>query len=386
MKRQFFVATLVIGIMSTNVSLLTFAQNNNEVALSAEVAMMDTNVDEVKQSIATYIQEDMQKYDTGVSATTVLDSSDSVINPEMSSFKEYVEQKKILNQNRQSAFGFEVEKKNVEITYEDISYENGVYTIDYVVDETLQFAHLDSPTYVSTKHTTIVEPTEDGFMINDDTSDDPVDLYVRDQVSMEEYIAADQKEIQKELQAEQKVLSETEQVSLENVSTCATTSSFNRTAMYNYAYNNYNKRPSQWGNFDALGGDCTNFVSQIIYAGGAPFDTTGNYTWYYKGMSNRAPAWTSVTSLHKYLVNNDYIGPQGKVDSSNAAYIAMIGDVIQIDFGNDGTYDHSTSIVHHQTSITSQTTIAAHSSNRWNYPINSFSGTKRWIHLTGYME
>ena len=185
MKRQFFVATLVIGIMSTNVSLLTFAQNNNEVALSAEVAMMDTNVDEVKQSIATYIQEDMQKYDTGVSATTVLDSSDSVINPEMSSFKEYVEQKKILNQNRQSAFGFEVEKKNVEITYEDISYENGVYTIDYVVDETLQFAHLDSPTYVSTKHTTIVEPTEDGFMINDDTTDDPVDLYVRDQIPME---------------------------------------------------------------------------------------------------------------------------------------------------------------------------------------------------------
>ena len=96
MKRKFFVATLAIGIMSTSVSILAFAQNNNEVVLSAEVAMMDSNIDEAKQSIAAYIQEDMQKYDTGASATTALDFSDSVINPEMSSFKEYVEQKKIL--------------------------------------------------------------------------------------------------------------------------------------------------------------------------------------------------------------------------------------------------------------------------------------------------
>lgn len=119
-----------------------------------------------------------------------------------------MEQKKILNQNRQSAFGYEVIQKNAEIKYEDISYENGVYTINYVVDETLQYAHLDSPTYVSTRHTTIVEPTEDGFMVNDDMSDDPIDLYVRDQVSMEEYIASDQVEIQKELQAEAEMISQ----------------------------------------------------------------------------------------------------------------------------------------------------------------------------------
>lgn len=44
--------------------------------------MMDSNVNEAKQSIVAYIQEDMQKYDTGASATTALNSSDSVINPE----------------------------------------------------------------------------------------------------------------------------------------------------------------------------------------------------------------------------------------------------------------------------------------------------------------
>jgi hypothetical protein len=75
-----------------------------------------------------------------------------------------------------------------------------------VVDETLQYAHLDDPTYISTEHKSIVELTEDGFMINDDTSNDPIDLYIRGKISMEEYIEADLKEIEKELEAEQRAL------------------------------------------------------------------------------------------------------------------------------------------------------------------------------------
>jgi len=31
-------------------------------------------------------------------------------------------------------------------------------------------------------------------------------------------------------------------------------------------------------------------LSQILYAGGAPMDTTGSYTWYYNNMNDRAPA------------------------------------------------------------------------------------------------
>ena len=41
--------------------------------------------------------------------------------------------------------------------------------------------------------------------------------------------------------------------------------------------------------------------------------------------------------MHDYLVNNDYIGPQGDVNSSYDVYRAMVGDVIQIDFENDET-------------------------------------------------
>ncbi len=48
-------------ILSSSISAVVLAQGKNEVVLSAEVAMMDSNINEAKQSIVAYIQEDMQK-------------------------------------------------------------------------------------------------------------------------------------------------------------------------------------------------------------------------------------------------------------------------------------------------------------------------------------
>ena len=46
--------------------------------------------------------------------------------------------------------------------------------------------------------------------------------------------------------------------------------------------------------------------------------------------------------LYNYLVNNDYIGPQGKLaNSSEILYSMNTCDIVQIDFNYDGTYDHS---------------------------------------------
>lgn len=78
--------------------------------------------------------------------------------------------------------------------------------------------------------------------------------------------------------------------------------SLDRNAMVNYAHNNGYKRPSQWGNFDDYGGDCTNFVSQVIHAGtNGVMDSSGDLQWFYNGYNDRAASWTSVSSLYDYL-------------------------------------------------------------------------------------
>ncbi len=75
-------------------------------------------------------------------------------------------------------------------------------------------------------------------------------------------------------------------------------------------------------NFDNLGGDCTNFVSQCVYAGSLVMNYSQN-GWYYATLNNRAPAWSGVEFFYDFLLNNYGRGPFATiVPLSNAS----IGD------------------------------------------------------------
>lgn len=78
----------------------------------------------------------------------------------------------------------------------------------------------------------------------------------------------------------------------------------NRSAGVTYARNWALSINPNWGNYESLGGDCTNFISQCLYAAGVPFDTSG-YTWYWYSDSNRAPAWTGASQFKSYALNNN---------------------------------------------------------------------------------
>ena len=93
------------------------------------------------------------------------------------------------------------------------------------------------------------------------------------------------------------------------------------------------KRNPALYNFDNNGGDCTNFVSQALRAGGLKQNYTKDVGWFYISQNNRAAAWTGVEHLYKYLINFGI----GKIVP---IYSAAIGDIIQLSF--DGiTFGHS---------------------------------------------
>ena len=67
---------------------------------------------------------------------------------------------------------------------------------------------------------------------------------------------------------------------------------------------NYN--PSYY-NFESLGGDCANFVSQCISAGGMPqveCEQYGTSGWFYKTSSNRSATWTGAHQLRNWMAGN----------------------------------------------------------------------------------
>lgn len=128
--------------------------------------------------------------------------------------------------------------------------------------------------------------------------------------------------------------------------------------------------------FHGIGGDCTNFVSQCIYAGAGVMNETPEYGWFYRSSDHRTASWTGVEYLYRFLTGNQSVGPYGTV-----CELAQLqrGDVIQL--GNrEGDYYHSLFVIHGYPHIR----VAAHSEDALNRPLTSYVfDTARCIHLLG---
>ena len=128
-------------------------------------------------------------------------------------------------------------------------------------------------------------------------------------------------------------------------------------------------------NFDPIGGDCTNFVSQCIYAGGAVMNYTPDSGWYYISPNDRAAAWTGVEYFYRFMTTNTGIGPFGQQVSLSQA---QPGDVIQL--GNSQGYYHSLFVLGVQDGIR----IAAHSNDVYGKPLYNYDFERaRCIHIIG---
>lgn len=130
-------------------------------------------------------------------------------------------------------------------------------------------------------------------------------------------------------------------------------------------------RNPRFYNYDAIGGDCTNFASQVLFAGGAPMNYTPTYGWYYRNANNKAPAWTGVEYLYQFLTETDRgCGPRGKVVSLEQI---LPGDIIQLSF-NGEDFAHTPIVVAIGEIPTPENIlVAAHSYDSDNRPLNTYN-------------
>lgn len=150
---------------------------------------------------------------------------------------------------------------------------------------------------------------------------------------------------------------------------------YNRERAVAYAHRwAYSRNPAYY-NFDAIGGDCTNFVSQCLFAGGGKMHYQKTFGWYYTDLNNRAPAWTGVDPLHRFLTTNRGTGPFATEVRPDAL---EPGDLIQLDFGSG--FAHTLLVVSVQDGIC----VAAHTDDSDNRPLDSyFYVTARHLHIAG---
>lgn len=157
---------------------------------------------------------------------------------------------------------------------------------------------------------------------------------------------------------------------------------YNREKAVQYAHKwAYARNPSYF-DFENMGGDCTNFASQCIYAGCGIMNNTPVYGWYYANSYNRTASWTGVNYLYDFLINNKGAGPFAElVDASEAE----VGDLVQISFSDSRIFDHSPVIVKKESQPGKNGIfVAAHTFDTDFYRLTDFEPIYvRYLHIAG---
>lgn len=151
---------------------------------------------------------------------------------------------------------------------------------------------------------------------------------------------------------------------------------YNRDAAVTYAYRWALGRNPEYYNFDSVGGDCTNFVSQCIYTGSQTMNYTPIFGWYYRSSYDRTASWSGVEYLYNFLVNNSGIGPYAHIVQQREL---KPGDIIQLGTENEG-FSHSLVII----DTTPIIKVAAHTYDALDRPLSSYIyEIARFLHIEG---
>lgn len=156
---------------------------------------------------------------------------------------------------------------------------------------------------------------------------------------------------------------------------------YNRAAAVAYAHRwAYDRNPAFY-DYDDLGGDCTNFTSQCIFAGSGVMNYTPVYGWYYIDANNKSPSWTGVPYLYNFMTANRGLGPFAEQVGMQAV---LPGDFLQLGDGN-GRFYHSPFIVSVSNPPSPATIlVAAHTYDADNRPLNTYNyGQVRFVHILG---
>jgi hypothetical protein len=157
---------------------------------------------------------------------------------------------------------------------------------------------------------------------------------------------------------------------------------YDRRAAVMYAHEwAYGRNPLYY-DYEDIGGDCTNFASQCLYAGSGIMNYTPTFGWYYLGADRKSPSWTGVPYFFNFLTRGgSTVGPEG-IDSNPERLKA--GDFVQLSF-KGVEFQHTPIIVYIGSPATADNIfVAAHSIDCDYRRLSSYEyKSVRYIHVEG---
>lgn len=293
------------------------------------------------------------------------------------------------------------------LTYMDIETDkNGNLNISLDLDEAVSFRFLDDITsyMCGATHEFVLKKSSNGYKIIAHSVDDTV--YQLIEGSFDKAKTADRSYTNEQL----KTLMEETKNNLINTASASMTSYEKNRQAFNanpsaYAFindtdNPYNRdkaaaysmkwvnetkvvrNSDEWAVYDDIGGNCCNYVSQCLYAGGIPMDTIGDQVWKWysdtpdktASETGRSPAWTGVGDFYEYCKKNKKFGLSADVGGN--IYAGDVGDVVIMTSGE--VWSHVviiTQVVKDKDGNVTDYLINSNTSDRKNYPLSAYGNT-----------
>ena len=272
---------------------------------------------------------------------------------------------------------FDTGYKNYELSidYKNLSIRNSVANIDILLHVDYQYKNagdIESGLY-NIPYTFILQQKGDSWIIT--KIDSSFDEF--------EYFKADVDKKIKAHMSKKKAIDEVANEKIRNISLLAEqmkTSSINRqevesenviiqSGSYSYSASNGASYATRFAEapisnrffYTVSGGDCTNFVSQCVWAGYGGYVSTNDTTTknniankvrmvpnvWHGGTGGGMTNWENVTSFWNYAISSKSVGPKGTGSNNNGkatnlTYGTIVkGNALQVRYGSSGSYGHS---------------------------------------------
>jgi hypothetical protein len=169
---------------------------------------------------------------------------------------------------------------------------------------------------------------------------------------------------------------------------------YDRDSAVAYARKYASERNEGWASYDRYGGNCMNFISQAMYAGGLPMDYAAPAQWKWYGdtpngsnsASGRSPAWSGVNEFLTYVKENRGYGMVAHADAPY--YSGEPGDVIHL--GTSDDWRHTVMITRVMKDSAGKTVdylVASNTANLRDFPASAYYYTQQMlIKIYGWNE
>ncbi len=156
---------------------------------------------------------------------------------------------------------------------------------------------------------------------------------------------------------------------------------YDRTAAVNYALRWSLSRNPEYYDYADLGGDCTSFASQCVFAGAGVMNYTKTFGWYYISGNDKSPSWSGVEYFYNFMTTNEEEGPFA-IEAPLSELLP--GDIIQL-ANSQGRFYHTLVLSGIRTDRRNRRYyVCAHNNDARNRNLSAYNfAALRGIHILG---